>query len=205
MTDQSLPIERIIGKHVHDVRNSMNCLYWEAVLLGELNTDPEVAATVKRMCAELTQLEETTKALQYKFSTPAPLTLSTADLLDLWKQQITPLETSARRISWSVPPVPRDITLDAPAMLSVMRELVLDAWGRSPAHELKAAVVTTDWCVVLELREPGSPTPPEPEELEEQQRLVASHGGILAVCEDATGGERSITLRFPFVQTKAEE
>jgi len=92
MTDQSLPIERIIGKHVHDVRNSMNCLYWEAVLLGELNTDPEVAATVKRMCAELTQLEETTKALQYKFSTPAPLTLSTADLLDLWKQQITPLE-----------------------------------------------------------------------------------------------------------------
>lgn len=196
MTDQSQRIKRIIAKHVHDVRNSMNCLYWEAALLGELNTDPEVAGTVKRICAELTQLEETTKALQYRFSSPAPLSLSTADLLDIWRQQIAPLETDARRISWSAPPVPRDITLDAPAMLSVMHELVLDAWRRSTDSVLKAAVVTMDHCVTLELREPSSPTPPDPEELEEQQRLVAIHGGALDVSEDALAGERIITLTF---------
>jgi hypothetical protein len=150
-------------------------------------------------------LEATVKALQYKFSKPAPLTLTSADLLDLWRRQITLLETPKRRISWSPPPLPRDMILDAHAVLSIMRELVLDAWWRTPATMLKGAVITTDEGVAMELREPISGTPPAPEELEQHQRLTAIHGGTLAVGGDALAGERTITLTFPMLKPKAAE
>jgi len=205
MTEEDQRIERIISEHVHDVRNSINCLDLEAVLLGELSTDPEVVGTLRRMCSELKQLEATVKALQYKFAEPSPLTLTSGDLLHFWQRQVAPLETADRRIAWSSPPVSRDIFLDAHAVLSIMRELVLGAWGRAPASVLKAAVITTDHRVALELREPISSTPPAAEALGEQQRLVATHGGTLAVCEDPPAGERIVTLTFPVLQPQAAE
>jgi len=175
------------------------------MLLGEVTTDPEVADTVRRMRAELSQLEATVKALQYQFSEPAPLTLTSDDLLDLWQRQIAPLETAARRISWSVPPVARELTVDAHAIISVMREIVLDAWWRTPSSELKAAVITTDQGVVMELREPIPKTPPAAETLEQHQRSIAIHGGTLEVSEDSLSGERITALNFPLQQPKAAE
>lgn len=205
MTDETQRIERIIYKHVHDVRNSINCLDLLAALLGEVSTDPEVASTVQRMSAELTQLEARVKELQYKFAKPAPQTLTTGDLLYLWQRQIAPLETASRRISWSVPPTARQLTLDAHAIVSVMRELVLDAWWRAPASVLNAAVFTTDQRVALELREPLSSTPPDAEALGEHRRLLAIHGGTLMVSEDALSDERIIALSFALLPPKAAE
>lgn len=198
-------MKRIIQKHVHDVRNSIHCLNFEALLLGEVSTDDEVTRTVQRMCAELTQLEATVKALQYKFAEPVPLTLTSGDLLYLWQRQIAPLEAADRRITWSPPPLACDMTFDAHAMLSIMRELVLGAWSRAPASVLKAAVITTPHHVALELREPITGTPPAAEALGEHQHLVATHGGTLAVCEDAPAGERIVTLAFPVLQPQAAE
>lgn len=203
MTDEAQRIERIIHKHVHDVRNSIHCLNFEAILLGEVSSDPEVTRTVQRMCAELTQLEATVKALQYKFAEPAPLTLTSGDLLHLWQRQIAPLESASRRISWSVPAVARELTLDAHAIVSVMREIVLAAWGRAPACALKAAVTTTDRDVVMELREPISKAPPAAAALEQHQRLLAIHGGTLVASEDALAGEWIVSLSFPALQSPA--
>jgi hypothetical protein len=149
MTEEAQRIERIIRKHVHDVRNSVNCLDLQAELLSGITTDPEVAETLRRMRAELTQLDAAVKALQYKFIEPAPFTLTSGDLLYLWQRQIDNLETADRRMVWSPPPVALAITIDAHAVLSVMRELVLDAWGRAPASVLKAAVITTSHGIAL--------------------------------------------------------
>jgi len=82
MTEESQRIERIIRKHVHDVRNSISCLDLQAVLLSEVSTDSEVAGTMRRMRAELTQLEATVKALQQNFAEPARPTLTSDDLLN---------------------------------------------------------------------------------------------------------------------------
>ena len=200
MTEEAQRIERIIQKHAHDVRNSLCGLNLQAVLLGEVSTDPEVTDTVRRMCAELTQLEATVKALQCKFSKPAPLTFTSADLLNLWQRQITPLETASRRISWSVPLVARELMVDAHAIISVMREIVLEAWWRAPISALKAAVITTDQDVVMELREPIPSTPPAAKEMEQHQRIIAIHGGTLEVSEDALAGERITALSFPVLK-----
>lgn len=203
MTDEAQHIERIIHNHVHDVRNSIHCLNFEAMLLGEISTDPEVTGAVQRMCAELTQLEAAVKALQYKFAAPAPMALTSGDLLHLWQRQIAPLETTSRRISWAAPPTERELTLDAHAVVSAMREIVLAAWGRVPACALKAAVTTTDRSVVMELREPIPKTPPAAAALEQHQRLLAIHGGTLLVGEDVLTGERIVSLSFPVPRSSA--
>jgi len=199
MTEEAQRIERIIRKHVHDVRNSVNCLDLQAELLSGITTDPEVAESLRRMRAEFTQLDAAVKALQYKFIEPAPFTLTSGDLLYLWQRQIDNLETADRRMVWSPPPVALAITLDAHAVLSVMRELVLDAWGRAPASVLKAAVITTSHGIALELREPISSTPPAAEALDTRHTLVTTHGGTLTVCDDAPACERVVTLTFPLL------
>jgi len=202
MTEEAQRIERIIRKHVHDVRNSINNLDLQAVLLGEVSADPEVAGTLSRMRAELTHLGAMVKALQYKFTEPSPLILTSGDLLSLWQRQIAPLETTTRRISWSAPTTGRALTLDAHAIVSVMREIVLAAWSRAPACALKAAVITTDHGVVMELREPIPRMPPAADALEQHQRLIAIHGGTLEVSEDALAGESVTALNFPLLQPK---
>jgi len=203
MTEEAQRIERIIKKHVHDVRNSIHSLDLQAVLLNEVSADPEVAETLGRMRTELTHLGATVKALQYKFTKPTPLILTSGDLLYLWKRQITPLETTTCQISWSAPPVARELNIDAHAIISVMREIVLDAWWRAPSSVLKAALTTTDQSVVMELREPIPKTPPAAETLEQHQRLIAIHGGTLVVSEDALAGERITALNFPLQQPRA--
>lgn len=165
-------------------------------MLSETTIDPEVSATLQRMRAELTQLEATVKALHYKFAEPVPLMLTAGDLLHLWQRQIAPLETDSRQISWSAPPVARGLTLDAHAIVSVLREIVLAAWRRGPACVLKAAVIARDEGVVMELREPMPRTPPPAPVLEDTRCLVAIHGGTLEVSEDALTGERVTTLDF---------
>ena len=105
MTEESQPIGQIISKHVHDVRNSINCLDLEAVLLGELSTDSEVVGTARRMSAELVQLEAMVKALQYKFALPAPPPLASGDKLPLSQRQTVDLETAVRQpAAYPVPP-----------------------------------------------------------------------------------------------------
>lgn len=196
MTEDAQRIDGIVRKHAHDVRNSINILSLEAELLGELSADPNVAAALRRMRAELTQLEATVKALQYKFAAPAPLTLTAGDLLHFWQRQIAPLETAERRISWAAPARAQELTLDAHAMVSVLRELVIAAWARSPAGVLQGAVVATDESVIMELREPMPKTPPADTALSEPRRLVELHGGTLTVSADESAGQRITTLRF---------
>lgn len=195
MTEEAHRIEQIICQHVHDVRNSLNSLSLEALLLGELSTDPQVDGTVRRMCSELAQLEGMVKAFHFKFAEPSPQALTSCDLLDLWKQEIAPHQTGEHQVTWSPTPEAREIILDAPAMLSVMHEIILGAWSRAPAATLKASVCNTGDGVALELREPIPSRPPKG--LEQQRHVVATHGGTLAVEEDEATGERVFTLAFP--------
>lgn len=49
MTDDPTRIQRIIHKHLHDVRNSLNSRDLQAGLLVDRGTNPEVAAALKGM------------------------------------------------------------------------------------------------------------------------------------------------------------
>lgn len=196
MTDNRTRIERIIYKHVHDVRNSINCLDLLAVMVADFATDPAAAPLMETMRTELTQLEVTLNSLQFKFAEPRPRTITADDLLQLWRKMIAPLENATHPIEWTPPSAPGTLTIDVDAILSVLRELVISGWYRSAGGLLQAAVSTTETSVLAEVRQPLPRTPPELHEIEEARRLVEMNGGTLDVSENTVSGERVVTLKF---------
>ena len=188
--------EKIIRTYVHDVRNYINSLDLEAVLLGELVTDSAVIEILQRMRAQLGQLEADVKGLLFKFAAPQPMQLTAADLLHLWKYQMTPLEDSSHKIEWAAPTVSKALTIDAHALVSLLRELVIGAWRRSRGAGLKATVKTSEQCVVVELREPLHGTRLSDDALFEYQRVVEINGGQFEQIDDPLTDERIISLSF---------
>lgn len=196
MTEDPTRIPRIIGKHVHDVRNSINCLNLIAELLNDLSTDPQLASPLAMMRSDLTQLEATVNSLQFKFAEPRSSSITADDLMQLWKKQITPLENATHHIVWSPPPAPGILTVDVDAILSVLREWVIGGWYRTAGGTLKLAVNTASGSVLVEVREAQPKPPPNAHDLEEARRLVTMNGGALDVSEDTVTGERVVMLKF---------
>ncbi|MDZ4742636.1 MAG: hybrid sensor histidine kinase/response regulator [Verrucomicrobiota bacterium] len=141
MTDDHTNIQKIIRQHAHDVRNSINNLDLQTVLLEDLGTDPEVAETLKGMRAEFTQLEVTVKALQSKFAEPQPGTPTADDLTQFKDPQTTPMggcaEVEAR--GTRPPAQPRDAA-DPSSITAPETVLIIDDQARN--LELIGAVLT---------------------------------------------------------------
>ena len=137
MIDDPTDIPQIIHQHVHDVRNSINSLDLQAVLLVELGTDPEVAETLQGMRAEFTQLEATVKALQSKFSEPQPNTLTADDLTQLRKPQIAPVggrgEVEARGTRPRSPTAPRE-AMNLACITAPETVLIIDDQAQNLQH-----------------------------------------------------------------------
>ena len=170
MTEDPVLIQHIIHKHVHDVRNSINSLDLQAVLLEDQGTDPEVAATLKGMRAELTQLEATVKALQFKFSGPQPRTLTDDDLTQLPKQQTTPARERKSKLLTPQPDAVKHASITAPetvliiddqaqnlqlisTVLSILGYKVISASSGEAAFALLTA--TTPDLILLDMQMPG--------------------------------------------------
>ncbi len=197
MSDNPMRIPRIIHKHVHDVRNSINCLELLAMMVEDQATDPAMARPLATLRAELTQLEATVNSLQFKFAEPHPSTITADDLMRLWKNKIAPLENATQQISWSPPTASESLTVDVNAILSVLQELVLAGWYCAGGGMLHAAVSTTEASVLAAVREPHPHAQREAHDLEEARRLVEMNGGTLDFSENTVSGERVVTLKFP--------
>ena len=127
MTDDPTRIQKIIRQHVHDVRNSINNLDLQAVLLEDLGTDPEAAATLKGMRAEFTQLEAVVKALQSQFVGPQPGTTTAEDSMQLREPQILPVEETGETETQVVkPPTPPEDTVDRAGIKAPETVLIID-------------------------------------------------------------------------------
>ena len=98
MSDDPARVVKIIRSHVHDVRNHINSLDLETMLLGELISDPEALGSLARMRSQLAQLEATMKGLVYRFAEPQPIEVTADALLQLWKRQVAPLEDPAHAV-----------------------------------------------------------------------------------------------------------
>lgn len=188
---------RLVVKHVHDVRNSINGLDMEAVMLAEKSTDPQVIQTMGRIRLELKHLEATVKSLLFKFADPQPMAFPSRDLLQLWQHQIAPLENATHRIEWSMTGDSSVMTIDANAILSVLRGLVLTAWSHHPRPVIKAGIINTPGAVIVELREAVPRIALPAGAMAEEQLLVERNGGSLTVTTDGAAHEQVTCLSFP--------
>ena len=170
MTEDPALIQQIIHKHVHDVRNSINSLNLQAVLLEDQGTDPEVAATLTGIRAELTRLEATMKALQLKFSEPQPSTVADDDLTQLPKQQTAPARERKSKLPTPQPDAVKHAGITAPetvliiddqaqnlqligAVLSMLGYKVIPASSGEAAFALLTA--NTPDLILLDMQMPG--------------------------------------------------
>lgn len=189
-------IARTVRRHAHDVRNHLNILELETVLLGELISDPAANATVRRIRTQLSQLDMTVKALLFKFTEPRPAVVTAGDLLQMWKYQVTPLASPEQSMEWPATGGTRQFSVDANVVAFVLRELTVDAWKRCPGLALKAAIHATADTVAIELREPPNPVPLNGDLLEDAARLIQANGGRFDHTQSPLTGEWLSTLTF---------
>ncbi|MDB6139384.1 MAG: hypothetical protein JWO94_2456 [Verrucomicrobiaceae bacterium] len=188
-------VTAIVRKHAHDVRNYINSLDLEASFIEELVTDPEVIESARRMRGQLRHLEVVVKSLSVKFSEPRPIAIPAPDLLHLWKYQVDALEESSGTIEWAPSPPPMAVMLDPGVVTLVLRELVMESWGRSRA--LKAAVVANSEEVTAEIEWASASTPAS--DMQEHILLIQANGGRLERARNPVTGLVKIVAAFPVV------
>jgi hypothetical protein len=207
-TPQNLALEesptrtlRLVYRHAHDVRNQLNCLELDLMLMGELTTDPATLDCVARLRTHLATLEMQVKSLVVKFAEPGPIAMGAEDLLHLWKGQAAPLQRPGREIKWVFASQTASLRLDARAVVAGLTELTLAAWSRAGGRPLTAALTVTDATASVTLHEPGQTTALAPDFVWELERLVTANNGRLEhePARDASGWVT--TLTFPVVPT----
>lgn len=187
---------KIVRQHAHDVRNHLNIIELEAVLLSEVISDPDAVATVHRIRTQLVQLDATVKALLFKFAKPQPAVVAAGDLLQLWKLQVTPFVCPGQSIEWSATYESRPLTVDANAVAFVLRELTVAAWKRALGLPLRASLHMQAGTVVVELREPANDLPMPDDVKEDSARLTQANGGTFDHVQIPATREWLTTLTF---------
>jgi len=197
MEESSTRTLRLVYRHAHDVRNQLNCLELDLMLMGELTTDPATLDCVARLRTHLAALEMQVKALVVKFAEPEPIAVGAADLLHLWKGQAAPLQRPGRELKWVFASLPASLRLDARAIVSGLTELTLAAWSRAGGRPLTAALTVTEATASVTLHEPGQVVGLTPDLISELGRLVTANNGSLEhePAQDAPGWVT--TLTFP--------
>ncbi len=187
---------RIVRRHAHDVRNHLNILELESVMLGELMSDPAAIATIRRIRTQLVQLDNTVKALLFKFTEPRLAVVTAGDLLQLWKNQVTPLLSPEQSMEWPATSETSQLSVDVNAVAFVLRELTVAAWKRAPGFPLKAALHANADTVVVELREPAHDVPMNGDLMDDVTKLIQANGGGFDRAQIPGTGEWLTTLTF---------
>jgi hypothetical protein len=188
---------RLVNRHAHDVRNQLNCLELELMLLGELTNDAPTLDCVERLRAHVATLEMNVKSLVVKFAEPNPILVAAEDLLRLWQGQTAPLLGPGRDLEWVMASLPADLRLDARAVVAGLTELTLAAWSRARGRRLTAVLAVTETEARVSLREPGQSVALAPELVWELARLVTANHGRLEHAPAENAQDWVTTLTFP--------
>lgn len=188
---------RIIRRHAHDLRNHLNALELDAMLLEELLDSPDAGALLDRMRANFLLLNEMVRSLMAKFEASDSVVVAAADLLQLWKYKVISFESPFQRIEWQTVSGTGSLTVNKNVVLSVLSELTLAAWKRAAGQPLRAALqVAPDGTVSIQLREPANDTPLPEDLIKESARFIAADNGRLEHRQDHATGEWITTLTY---------
>ena len=152
-------LAQFIRQLTHDVRNDLNGLDLEAVLLADLIPDGEAAESVARIRAQGRRLAGDLRVLSAKFADPKPaLELYAArELFLIWKDQLAALQP-APTVEWKDTIGAERVKVDATALAHVFRELLANAQSFGTGAPIFAEARMEDRSIVFELREPkGAP------------------------------------------------
>lgn len=198
-TTRDIPewVIQIIRRHAHDLRNQLNALELDALLLEELLSSPEAGVVVGRMRGNLLLLNEMVRSLTVKFDESDSIVMAAADLLQLWKYRVIAFESPSQCIEWQTVSGSGSLTINKNVVVSVLCELTLAAWKRATGHPLRAALhVAADGTISIQLREPVNDKPLSEDLIKESARFIEANDGRLEHRQDHATGEWLTTLTF---------
>lgn len=154
----SIPYSRIaafIRQHTHDVRNHLNGLDLESALITEIVTDPEAAAAVARLRAQIRETANALRTLSSKISEPQPsrAPIAARDLFLIWQDEGARLGLEA--IAWTQTLGPERVNVDAGELAKAFAELLTNAKKFGDGTGLVAMAAVSGGRVCFELREQG--------------------------------------------------
>lgn len=187
---------RLVHQHAHDVRNQLNCLELDLMVLGELAGDHATADCVARLRANLTAVEQQVKSLVLKFADPNPIVVAAEDLMRMWQGQVRPMLRPDREMEWRLAARPASVRLDVRAVVAGLTELTVAAWSRAAGRPLAALLVVSDASASVSLREPGAASSLTPDLLREMDRLATANNGrmVRGPAEDMPGWVTTFTF-----------
>ena len=193
-------ISEIIRKHAHDVRNGLNSLDLQAMLLAEVIESPEARQTLERMRAQLKKLESAVKSLSIKFVEPQISRTAARDLMAVWRHHGASISPPPE-IDWSDALGTEMIDVDLKAISVVLSELVTNAAvGR---RKLNGSARCENRHVVYELRQPAESSDERFQsadktaaDADDLRFLVELSGGKFARAISPSTGELVTTLSF---------
>lgn len=188
---------KFVRRHAHDVRNHCSGIDLDASLLAELSDDAEITAMAGRLKKQVARIELDLKLLLLKIEEPRPVTITTADLVQLWRMKLEPVSVGAGSILWPEASAGIPITLDTKLTVQALCELAVRSWDRHPVAALEVAMRIKPEQVMLDLIQPPDGLQPAADFIEEMAAVLAVGGLQLSTARDELGERWVTTLVIP--------
>lgn len=188
----------MIRRHAHDVRNHLNALELDTMLLEELVADETAKRSLAQMRRHCLMLETEIRMLLVKFDPPRPVTVAAGDLIQLWKLQVDRLSGPELQVVWPENTIAATLTLDVKAVVAGLTEWTLAAGRRSHGKPLTVSLDLAgpdkNGPVRIGVREPQGILPASAELLETMTFQMRKHGVRFSCAPDPVTSENLATL-----------
>jgi len=191
----------VIRRHVHDLRNMINCMDLEIHCLVDDPAALSCVPALEKIRNQLALMEQGLLSLSVTFVEPSMNIAAATDLFHNWRQHVEELNRGPR-IRWEEPFCTAAITVDFTAVVAVLTEICLEANPQAGPQTLVAAIADETGSVTFAVREPTTEqtyheTRPETQQWTEWQRLITISGGTMERTYDPLTAHSVTTLRFP--------
>lgn len=191
----------MIRRHVHDLRNMINCADLEIHCLVDDPAALSCVPALQKIRNQLAQMEQGILSLSVRFVEPSMNVAAATDLFHHWRQHVEELNRGPR-IRWEEPVCTAAITVDFTAVVAVLTEVCLEAKPPVDPQALVAAIADERGSVTFAVREPSTEmthyeTQPEMQQWTEWQRLITISGGVMERTYDPLAAHSVTTFRFP--------
>lgn len=134
---QSDFVAALVRRHAHDLRNSLNGIEMELILLSETSAESERHILVKRAREEIRRADLTIRSFAAKFVSENKLPIGLADITEMWMSDARSLLPDVS-ITWKTDVADAAIEADPILLRSVLGDLMLLAARRCICHVMAA-------------------------------------------------------------------
>lgn len=206
-------VAAFVRQHMHDLRNHLNGVNLETMLLSEFVTDPDALESVERIKDQVQRSVQEMSALSAKLSEPTPSqeSLHARIAFLIWQDEAKAVK-NLPNVVWENAGGEANILIDSSDLSRVLRELFFNAVKFDSLGIANSVRIDGEFLVFRQAEKKKEPVAPEnwgaiPFQSTKRgsyglgiwhaRRVVTVNGGTLSFRYEAEQQELIIELRFP--------